>query len=310
MAWTTNLGYRAHGRKWVYNLATIKRYGDRYKLTQHLHPVKNAGLEEDKKKGPKRGPPEDKGSRLESSVSRTRAAVYEIAACNPWEFFSTWTLADDKGFSRYDLGPWYKDFSQWIRNQRRITGAPLKYLVVPECHKDGAWHLHGLWYGMPMDRLRKLSLDDFLPYRLLDKLKDGKPLYSWTAYQEKYGWCTLEPIRDKDRCATYISKYITKAFTAPEGAEGADKKEVFTTASLPPGAKLYYASQGLERAKEVWRGIVHTGPGFKWDYEGEHVKVSWGDHPGEWLTAAQMMEVIQDDKDKLWRQERDRQDGI
>lgn len=280
----------AQGRVW--NVSTVKKYGDRYKLTQHLTSVKTAGLESDAEKGPAERAPPENNERLAASISRTRAAVYELAACNPWEYFSTWTLADDRGFDRYDLSPWYKDFSQWIRNQRRITGAPLAYLVVPECHKDGAWHLHGLWYGMPMDKLRELRLTDFLPYRLLDKLKDGRKLYSWTAYERKYGWCTLEPIRDRDRCASYIAKYITKAFAAaPASAEG-EKEQMFSVASLPPGAKLYYASHGLKRAQLVWRGQLRLPPDFKWDFENEYVRTSWADTP-IWLDARQIIELKQ-----------------
>jgi len=226
-----------------------------------------------------------------ASISRTRATVYELAACNPWSYFATWTLADDRGFDRHDLGPWYKDFSQWVRNQRRLTGAKLIYLVVPECHKDGAWHLHALMEGLPVERLQKLTTTDYLPYRLLEMLKRGETVYSWPAYEQKYGWCTLTPVKDRDRCASYIAKYVTKAFQAPQrGPEGTGKKPTAVT-SLPAGAKLYYASQGLQRAVPVWKGRLGFDPGMVWDYENEYVGIVWGKHPGEWLTADQMMEV-------------------
>jgi hypothetical protein len=38
------------------------------------------------------------------------------------------------------------------------------------------------------------------------------------------------------------------------------------------GAHMYYASQGLERAKEVKRGILTKAP-EKWDFENEYVKI-------------------------------------
>lgn len=292
MSWDTNLQYKISGRGWKYGVTTLKRYGDRYKLTQHRKAVRAGGLEAEGGRAPPKGEKKEQGGRCAASISRTRATVYELAACNPWSFFCTWTLADDKGFNRYDLGPWYKDFSQWVRNQRRITGAKLAYLVVPECHKNGAWHLHALMEGIPKERLKKLSTDDYLPYRLLDMIKRGEEIYSWPAYQEKYGWCTLSPIRDRDRCASYIAKYVTKAFTAPEGGGDGDRKGATAAASLPDGAKLYYASHGLERAKKIWMGKLPFRPDMKWDYENEFVGIVWGSHPGEFLSAEQMVEVF------------------
>lgn len=291
MAWSTNLKYKTARHKWDYGVSTIKRYGSRYKLTQHRKAVRAGGIEDTGGRAPPGGAKKREEGRCAASISRTRATVYELAACNPWAYFCTWTLSDDKGFDRYDLGPWYKDFSQWIRNQRRLTGAKLAYLVVPECHKDGAWHLHALMDGVPMDRLLKLTLKDYLPYRLLDILKRGEELYSWPAYQEKYGWCTLSPVRDRDRCASYIAKYVTKAFSAPEGGAGGDKKGPTAVASLRAGAKLYYASQGLQRAERVWKGTLPYRPDMEWDYENDYVGIVWGEHPGEWLSAAQMVEV-------------------
>lgn len=215
--WAAELrALKGPGRQW--SVATVKQYGDRFKLTYHRKSVMTPGLERERPppEGRGREPPPGGGDkadkeRFESSLSRTRAAVFELAACNPWVWFGTWTLADDRGFDRYDLGPWYKSFSQWIRDQRKTTGAELAYLIVPEGHRDGAWHLHALMFGLPAGQLQALTVKDYIPYRLLDKLKAGQEVYTWPAYVMKYGWCTLEPIRDHDRCASYIAKYVTKA---------------------------------------------------------------------------------------------------
>lgn len=278
----------------TWNVSTIKRYGDRYKLIHHFTSIQTPGLER-----PGRDPPGelqngDAGARFASSLSRTRAAVFELAACNPWEWFCTWTLADDRGFDRWDLAPWYKNFSQWIRNQRRITGADIKYLVVPEGHKDGAVHLHALAMGLPLERLHLFTREEYLPYRILDKLKAGEKVYTWPAYQAKYGWCTLEPIKDRDRCASYIAKYVTKAMrdSAPAGALGSDKEEGFKELSFLPGAKMYYASHGLQRAKEVWRGSLDIQDDYPWSFTNEYVGIRWGKSPAEFLNEDQLKECI------------------
>lgn len=242
------------------DVITIKRYGERYKLVYHKTLLRRGGL--DRPPRPAAAPRASEEERAASSLSRSRAAVYELAACNPWEWFGTWTLADDRGYDRYDLGPWYKDFSQWVRNQRRLTGAALHYLIVPEQHKDGAWHLHALMLGLPRERLRPFGLDEHLPYRMLDKLRRGEELYDWPAYRRKYGWCCLEPIRDRARCASYIAKYVTKSFAG----------------SLGRAAKLYYCSQGLERAELVWRGDWHVPADYQWDYQNDYVALKWVDY--------------------------------
>ena len=245
------------------DIITIKRYGERFKLTYHKTLLRRGGLDRPPKPPPAAPPPEEQqaAGRDPASLSRTRAAVFELAACNPWEWFCTWTLADDRGFDRYDLGPWYKDFSQWVRNQRRLHGSALDYLIVPEGHKDGAWHLHALMMGLPRDRLRRFSASDHLPYRILDRIRAGESLYEWPAYRRKYGWCCLEPIRDPDRCASYIAKYVTKSFAG----------------SLGRAAKMYYCSQGLARAELVWRGTWHVPEGYPWDFQNDWVALKWID---------------------------------
>lgn len=256
---------RVSEREAVRDVLTIKRYGDRYKLVYHKGLLQVGGLDR-----PPRPPTaagdgeadEDDEGRAASSLSRSRAAVFELAACNCWEWFGTFTVRGGAdGYDRYDLGAWYKDLSQWVRNQRRLTGADIRYLIVPEEHRDGAWHLHGLLVGLPLDRLRPFGADELLPYRLLDKLREGRAVYDWPAYRRKYGWVCLEPIRDQARCASYVAKYVTKAYGGRR----------------PPGAKLYYCSQGLERAELVWRGSAHVPVGYPWEYSNDYISLRWID---------------------------------
>ncbi len=212
-------------------------------------------------------PGDSADGRFAASLSRTRAAVFELAACNPWEWFCTFTLADDRGFDRYDLGPWHKDFAQWLRNLRRNHGCGLDYLIVPETHKDGAWHMHALMMGVPDKFLRAFQPGERLPDKLRGKVVAGKEVYDWPGARQKYGWVTLEPIRDSGRCASYLAKYVTKAMTEP---------------SLAGAAHMYYASHGLQRAELLHRGYMHIPPEFKWDYSNDYVGIKWADSPSAW----------------------------
>ena len=45
-----------------------------------------------------------------------------------------------------------------------VTGCKgAKFVFVPEMHRDGAWHLHGLINDLPVDHLRPFTLEEKLP---------------------------------------------------------------------------------------------------------------------------------------------------
>lgn len=163
------------------------------------------------------------GHKLDPSFSRARRVVLEKALCNPWEWFCTLTI-DPKYYDRYDLPLFYKQFSQWLRDQRKCGGR-FQYLLVPEKHKNGAWHLHGLFYDVP----GLVRFSDGVPQRLIDG-----GFYDWPDYRKKFGFCSFGRIRSPTRSAFYVSKYITK--------------ELNNMVS-DVGSKLYYCSQGLQRAE-------------------------------------------------------------
>ena len=56
--------------------------------------------------------------KLVQSLSRARRVVLELAMCNDWAYFCTFTL-DKTKYQREDLPKFHKDFSQWVRDQRK-----------------------------------------------------------------------------------------------------------------------------------------------------------------------------------------------
>lgn len=73
---------------------------------------------------------------------RARSAVRDIAYANDdMDMFVTFTL-DAAKIDRYDVGEITKKLNIWLDNRVRRNG--LKYVLVPELHKDGAVHFHGL----------------------------------------------------------------------------------------------------------------------------------------------------------------------
>lgn len=181
--------------------------------------------------------PKHYDKKLDSSISRARRVVLELALCNHWDYFCTFTLSSSH--DRFDLQVWFKSFAQWLRDLRK-KGFNIKYLLIPERHQKGSWHAHGFLSGLPASQLvsfRQMDIDGYRSpdgKRLPKYLRDSEYL-NWPAYQSKYGFCSLGSIRNPVACSYYITKYITK--------------DIGTLVS-DLGAHVYYASHGLQRSSK------------------------------------------------------------
>lgn len=198
--------------------------------------------------------------KLSNNVIRAKNKIFEYAFCNPWQYFFTGTL-DAAKYNRYDLGKFHSDFTQWIRNYNRNHHTDIKYLVIPEQHLDGAWHLHGFLSGIDAAALHQFQIGDKFNRSVLEKLNKGYTVYDWLPYTKKFGWSDLEPIQSKEAISRYITKYVSKNL-------GACVKDV--------NAHMYYHSRGLNEAITIFSGrndISMDDIGI--DYENEFVKVKW-----------------------------------
>jgi len=203
--------------------------------------VKNSGFEDEKNKQ-KGNNVNDK--KLMNNISRSRAKVFEYALCNDFDYFVTLTLDPEK-CNRYDLSKYIKDLSQMIRNYRRDYGVNIQYLLIPEQHQDGAWHMHGLLKGLPLDHLR---------------INDNG-YYEWEKYTKRFGYMSIGIIENKLAVSKYITKYITKSIYDERGVIERNKK-------------LYYASRGLKTARKIKEGILSVidNESIPWTYENEYIK--------------------------------------
>lgn len=223
---------------------TIKQYKDKYKL------VVMPGYNPERSKS---GEVTGYDSKLQNSMSRSRQMIFEYGYCNDWQWFVTMTLDKDK-FDRHDLPKWHKDLVQWLRNYKRKTGQKIDFLLIPERHKDGAWHMHGLLSGLPEDRLKPFE--------------KGTPLYgsqylNWPDYANKYGYVSVGKVGNHEAVSKYITKYVTKDIAR---------------LNTELGAHLYYCSRGLKRAEVVAQDWICSGnPILSPDYEGKFCAVKWCD---------------------------------
>ncbi|MBR2027824.1 MAG: hypothetical protein IKA10_02385 [Oscillospiraceae bacterium] len=234
------------------NVSILKQYGDVQFSIVQLPFVRNSGFEIENFKS-KNSVNEKK---LNNNITRAKSTVRELGFCNDWEYFFTFTI-NKQFYDRYNLKDFKKVLTQWIRDYRKKHNVSIKYLIIPERHQDGAWHFHGFIYGLPVSHLKQFKIGDQMGAKLAEKVQKGDIVYNWVPYQNKFGFCSLEPIRDKVKAVNYITKYISKGFDA-------------SVSEL--GAHLYFASQSLTRAEVLKRGTLQCE--IPIDFENEHCKIS------------------------------------
>ena len=156
---------------------------------------------------------------LYSSLNRTRSALYMYARQCDWEYFITLTYSPDKIDSRYDFSLCMKKAHKWINNCKNRKARELLYLLVPEQHKDGAWHIHGL-----------LCNTTGLTFTDSGKRYDGKIVYNLDDW--KLGFSTATKVADTCKVSNYITKYITKDLCA-----------------VTPGKQRYFVSKSIPKPK-------------------------------------------------------------
>lgn len=243
---------------YAHNIGYLRRYGEGVFRVTVMNTVRLPGYEErnSKPKPKKKRGTASNDEKLRNSLSRSKRIVWELAQCNNWEHFITLTFDAEKA-NRYRLEDICKKLGKWVNNYNSRKGARIKYLLIPEQHKDGAWHLHGLLMGLPISHLRPFSLNERIPTRIKELLRARRQIYDWPAYRQSFGYVTVEAIRDPLRCAAYITKYITKDLLR---------------SAVSFNAHVYYSSHGLNRAE-----LLRLGPVVKEleepDFENEYVHI-------------------------------------
>lgn len=135
----------------------------------------------------------------DDSLKRSKDKIFDIAFMNSdlWQYMVTLTLDKDK-IDRYDKKDINKKLKKWLGHL--VERNNVNYLIIPELHKDGAVHFHGLISG-------NLKLEFSNHYD-----KNNRPIYNLLNW--KYGFSTCVPLDDnKVAVCKYITKYVTKSTT-------------------------------------------------------------------------------------------------
>lgn len=130
------------------------------------------------------------------SIRRAKQNIYDYVICNSdLDLFVTLTL-DKENVNRYDYKEIIKKLNNWLDNNKRRNN--LKYVLVPEHHKDGAIHFHGFFNSSSL--------------RLVDsghKTVKGQVIYNLPQF--RLGFTTgIKTVGSRTKIANYICKYITK----------------------------------------------------------------------------------------------------
>lgn len=162
------------------------------------------------------------------AMTRAKNKIYYIARSNVWEWFVTLTL-DQKKINRYDYGLLSRKVRKWLEHLRERKAPDMYYLIVPERHKDGAWHFHALIGGSTGLKFVESGHFD----------ESGNTIYNFENW--KFGFSTATKVQDTARVSSYIAKYVTKSLVEETR-----------------GLHRFWASKNCQRA-EVERYLVE-GP--------------------------------------------------
>lgn len=133
----------------------------------------------------------------EKSLRRTKTAVIDYALVNEWEYFITLTFNPEKVDS-FNYQEVTKKLSNWLHNLKNYGVKDLKYIIVPELHKTGRMHFHGLFANTKGLEFKDSGKTD----------SNNRIIYNIEGY--KLGWTTAQKVDNNEAISRYISKYITK----------------------------------------------------------------------------------------------------
>lgn len=162
--------------------------------------------------------------KLNDRVSRCIRSIHEYSRANKWDYFATFTIADEE--IRNDYKKAKQRITRFLNNFKLRKCPELQYLCVPEMHKKGGWHFHALIQGDLSDWLVKSSYHDD---------------YELVPYQH-IGFNNIQAVKDTHRISKYITKYITKDLC-----------------SVTFGSQRYFVSKGLNKGVHEKKSITIEG---------------------------------------------------
>ena len=164
---------------------------------------------------------------LQKSINRTKTKISDYVLCNNFSHFATFTFDPSNPKvngeeNRHDFKKMSSLFKKWLNTEQvnhfRRHGHKFKYLIVPERHKNGAWHFHALLenYKNETENFYTRKNNYITVSELKSKKKDKNRKF---IVRYKLGRSEIAPIKDKTKMSSYIKKYITKELIQDKNAK-------------------------------------------------------------------------------------------
>ena len=166
------------------------------------------------------------------SLRRTTILMNMLLNMNDFDWF--WTLTfDPQKIDRQNEKEVFNCYKKYINNIKKQYPS-FKYMTFPERHEDGCFHFHLLTAGLTPKQMglvnsgkvcchwAKKKYNGILSKEYFDKTKhlhelketDGEIVYNATSFA--YGFTTVSRIVSRERCNSYVKKYVEKALGSTE----------------------------------------------------------------------------------------------
>ena len=129
--------------------------------------------------------------KLKNNIIRAKNNIQNYALSNNFKYFITITI--NQKYDRYNLDILRLNFSYIIKEINRKHNLSVKYLIVPEQHKNGAWHFHGFL----TEDIQQVIYYNQYGYKSIKEL-------------ENLGFHNIDEVRSIEKCSNYVTKYISK----------------------------------------------------------------------------------------------------
>lgn len=176
------------------------------------------------------------------SIARAKRNIEDIAQCNQWDWFATFTVAPDcRELAKYngDTAGLCIKCLRSIKNKYKATD--MKWLLVPEppeaseSKEENPLHVHGLLANVPPQAVHEWKIGEKgCPHSAKAIVMNGRKAAEIPAYSRKYGYNLLESITDLRKLLRYLLKSLDRA------QEYRQK-----------GQHLYYASRNVGRPQKL-----------------------------------------------------------
>ena len=192
------------------------------------------------------------------SMKRAKDSIFDYILNNDFSYFFTGTINPDK-LNSSDPVELLKPLQKWLNNLRNRYG--LSYVMIPEYHKSGRIHFHGVFAS---EKPLKLEDSGTKLYKGFNKpvsndkaellgLSGGRTIYNLSSW--RFGFSTCISLQgDPINTAFYVTKYITK-----------DCKKIF--------GRFFWHSRDLKKPDMIYTDIDFDSfagldfGGFKYRFE-------------------------------------------